>query len=56
MDIYVLQKTLLLWADENGIIWLNSFGETFFALMDYNAEIKAMVLDMESRKTQVTIL
>eukprot|EP00112_Aurelia_sp_Birch-Aquarium-sp1_P011282 Seg2372.2 transcript_id=Seg2372.2/GoldUCD/mRNA.D3Y31 product="JmjC domain-containing protein 5" protein_id=Seg2372.2/GoldUCD/D3Y31 len=50
MDIYILQKVLLLWADENGRISLRSFVDHFFVLMDSSKERPAMVRDIAERK------
>ena len=53
MDIYILQKVLLLWADERGIISLRSFVDHFFVLMDSSKERPAMVRDIAERKEKV---
>ena len=54
MDIYVLKRALLLWADEGtGQIDLTSFVNYFFVLRDINSNNEAMILDIERRKKLV---
>ena len=55
MDIYVLKKALLLWADkETGRINLMSFVDHFFVLLDSNSKNRAMNIDIKRRRDMVT--
>ena len=55
MDIYILKRALLLWADEkSGKIDLASFVNQFFVLLDRNSNKEAMINDLERRKNSVT--
>ena len=53
MDIYILQKALIKWADAHGVIPLQSFANFVFVLHDRNAKRAAMVADMKKRKKEV---
>jgi len=51
MDIYILKRVLLLWADEKtGKIDLTSFVNQFFVLLDRNSNNDAMINDLAKRK------
>eukprot|EP00795_Rhopilema_esculentum_P013699 gene13699-4609_t len=52
MDIYILQKALIKWADAHGVIPLQSFANFVFVLLDSNAKRAAMVADMKRRKKE----
>ena len=55
MDIYILKRVLLLWADEKtGKIDLTSFVNQFFVLLDRNSNNDAMINDLAKRKNSVT--